>query len=265
MTAVGMGLVADESTARRGGMTLVRLRDGVYADGSAVDRERGVPSRVVHLIASECIGLDPEEKMPWEKALPAAVTCCGVTFQPGTLEEVPWGTEWPHRLCVQTAPQPRSYIERHFLDAQQVPSEHEFDEKAYALGSATLRDLLGKRAGWELVEDTDENDVWSYTTSFQGVFTREQRFPRGRDLGLELLEITRVGNLDIRLDTCGVQDGCPDHLSRIEMFTLPGGVASLEKQLAPLEQQASSILLPDLMWCLFAGPCSQQQIFDPLF
>lgn len=233
---MGIGLVAKKSPGRRGGMTLVRLRKGVYADGSIVDVEtRVVPPRVVHLIDSETARLDPEEKWPWEKRLPAVVSCCGATFQPGTLEEVPWGTERPHKLCTVATRIPESYIERNFLDAQEVArhtAEAESDGASFALVSETLQELLNDRDDWEFAEDVY---VWTYTASFSGVFTRDERFPRGRDLGLELLELTYAGGMYIRVDTCGIREGCPEHLSKVDLYAVPDNVESLKNQLTSLE------------------------------
>lgn len=246
--------------ANRSGIKLVRLREGIYVDGSPVEPERGVPRRVVHLLTGEMVTLDFNEGTPWEERLPA-VSCCGVAFPPGTFEEVPWGTELPHKLCMATTRIPHSYIERLFLDAQEVSRRMSFDDKAHDLVSRTLQSLLGKRSDWEFVED---DGVWTYTASFSGVFTEDARFPRGRDMGLELLEISLAGGTHVRVNSCGVRDGCPKHLANIRMFSLPEDVQILNNRLASLENQATSVLLDDLLWCLFKGKCSRLTMFDPL-
>lgn len=103
------------ASARRGGMTLVRLREGVYATGDPVKTWMPEPERVLHIIPDESVLLSAADKEYASAPDPGSVeSCCGAIFAPETLEEVPWGTKWPHDLCVRKSRWPRSYIERVF-------------------------------------------------------------------------------------------------------------------------------------------------------
>lgn len=72
---------------------LVRLRVGVFADGTTVG-ERPQPPRSVHVVAIST-DVDAPEGVP---------AYCGAHFAPGVLVEVPWTSMEPHNVCRLRSP-----------------------------------------------------------------------------------------------------------------------------------------------------------------
>lgn len=80
---------------------LVRLRVGVFADGTAVGK-RKPPSRAVHVV-------DIEADLAGSESVTAY---CGLEFAPDTLVEVPWMTMEPHDVCRRRSPIPGMNLPR---------------------------------------------------------------------------------------------------------------------------------------------------------
>jgi hypothetical protein len=224
-------------------MKTVRLREGVYASGRTVTDEAG-PGRVVHLVDTRC-DLDT----------PAGVTvCCGAQFEPGTLEEVAWGEQWPHENCVRRSPWTRRVLEDAFRATDDELARLEDDQAEVDACVAVAEEIMTARSDW--VEHEEYPPYWEYTASFNGVLVGDRRYPRHRDLGLEVLTAHVVKPGVFRIHSCGVRDGCSVHTTRTETFSLDE-VDVIEERLTVHEYMADSIDLQALAWCLLVGACAR--------
>lgn len=247
------------SSGRRAVMTLVQLKEGVYATGDRVIEGHPEPPRVTHIVPGDYVEL---ERLARDYPLRRILSCCGAAFAPGTLEEVAWGTVHPHKLCVMKAHVQASYVERlcraaedHTLDTMADPIER-------AAAVALLEKVLDQR-GVDWIQDDGHKGDWEYTASFNGVFEGDARYPREQDLGLEMLSVRVVGAERVHINSCGVRDGCSKHVQRTETFSLKTlDVDAFERRIASHEVNATSIQLGELSWCMFIGDCAKLAVRD---
>jgi hypothetical protein len=227
----------------------VRLQEGVYATGKAVE-DSGHVFRVVHLVRDTADLHAPE----------GVTACCGASFAPGTLVEVPWGETWPHNVCVTRAPWSRRAMEASFLAAEIQAGLGGRSDEEMAASFAACERLMKARFDWATASDAGG---WEFSASFNGILVGDHRFPRGRDLGLEPLTAELVRASVFRIYSCGVRDGCPKHVTRSETFSLNDVEVILER-LTVNERSATSIDLQELTWCLIVGSCSET-VTDAMF
>lgn len=252
------GLVSEARLARRQGMTLVRLRDDMSPSGTPVDR----PSheRSVHIVPEDLEVRPNSTSDPGQVVSVKPITaCCGVVFQPGTLETVAWGTVWPHEVCVRKTGHPRSFVSRVYQDARDwMLCQDASDEDLVA--SIALVDNVFAARGRDWVRD-DERELWMYEASFNGVFAGDRLYPRGRDIGLLRLTVEHAYPGAVHINACGVRDGCSSHLARTETASL-NDMEAVERLITLHEVAATSISLVDLAWCLVAGDCSTVAVYE---
>lgn len=235
--------------ASRRGMTLVRLRDGVFPSGQSVPADHPGKGfdRPVHIVVKD---LGPEPGM-W--GVEPLVSCCGWVFEPGTLELVAWGTVLPHEVCVLKTGVPRTFVSRVYREARDSLLRSEASEEDVGASIASVEKMLANR-GPDWVRDVG-SDVWTYEGSFNGVFSKERIYPRGLDIGLSRLVVQVPYPGTVHIHSCGLLDGCPRHTVRTETLSLDD-LGSLERRVSSHEIAASSIVLMDLAWCLLTGTCS---------
>lgn len=240
---------------------LVRRRDGVDAFGRKVGVS-GHPIRVWHLV-DVAADLEAPESV-W--------VCCGLEFAPGTLVEVSWIESLPHQLCLQRSPWPRQRIEADFLAANAVPGYEDVPAgvrpgllaildvaPGLAASIAELDQLVSGRYGWVL--DSAGSPSWVYNRSFRGVLVAEKRYPRSHDLGITPLGIEVMKPGTVRIQSCGVLAGCPDHAVRLEEVALDN-MTVVRERLTSAENAARVVDLERLCWCLIVGPCSARSMAD---
>lgn len=252
--------LADAWRAYRQGMTLVRVREGVLPSGLPVAADHPCQERLVHVVPEELV---MERDAAGGQGLVASrkpiTACCGVMFQPGTLEAVAWGTVWPHEVCVRKTGHPHSFVSRVYRDARdrmlcQNASHDDLD------ASVTLVEKVFVARGQDWVRD-EERDLWTYEASFNGVFPGDRMCPRGRDIGLERLTVEIAYPGAVHIHACGVRDGCSHHLARTETFPLID-MAAVERRISSHEVVATSISLAKLAWCLVIGDCSAIPVYE---
>jgi hypothetical protein len=250
------GLLADTQNVRRHGMTLVRQRDGMFPSGLPVpaDDPSRDHERSVH-IAPEAVRLEPDSVVNVE---PVA-SCCGLVFEPGSVEIVPWGTVWPHEVCVRNSNHSRTFVSRVHREAQDTALFLTASDEDMDASIALLAKAFAQR-GRDWVQD-DEGDVWTYEASFNGVFPGDRLYPRGRDIGLERLTVAIPYPGTVHIHACGVRDGCSRHRARTETFSL-NDMEAVEKRISSHEIAATSFSLMELAWCLITGDCSVVPVHD---
>lgn len=247
--------------ACRQGMTLVRLRDGVFPSGLPVpaDHSRRSRERPVHIVPKELV-VEPNGNGSGAVVGNEPVTaCCGVVFEPGTVEAVAWGTVWPHEVCVQKTGDPRSFVSRVYREARDWTSRLDASDEDFEASIALVEGVLAAR-GRDWVQD-DEGDMWTYEASFSGVFPGNRLYPRGRDIGLERLAVEISYPGVVHIHACGVRDGCSRHLVRTETFSL-NDMEAVERRISSHEVAATSIPLMELAWCLVTGDCSAGPVYE---
>lgn len=230
-------------------MTLVRLRDGVFPSGKPVPSDhpgKGL-DRPVHVVARDLV------PVPGVSGIEPLVSCCGLVFEPGTLELVAWGTVWPHEVCVLKTGVPWTYVSRAYREARDSLLRSEASEEDMGASIASVEKILANR-GPDWVRDIGSN-AWTYESSFNGVFPKERIYPRGLDIGLSRLVVQVPYPGTVHIHSCGLLDGCSRHSARTETFCLDD-LESLEHRVSSHEIAATSIALTDLAWCLLTGTCS---------
>ena len=237
-------------------MPLVRLLDGVLPSGRPAPAGHPCRShgRPVHIVSEEFVVTPGSDGGPGAVvSTEPVIACCGLVFEPGTVEAVAWGTVWPHEVCVRMTGHPRSFVSRVYREARDTALRLNASDGDMDTSIALLEKVLAAR-GQDWTRD-DEGDVWAYEASFNGVFPGDRLYPRGRDIGLEQLTVEIPYPDVVHIHACGVRDGCSHHLARTETFSL-NDMEAVEKRISSHEIAATSIPLMELAWCLITGNCS---------
>jgi hypothetical protein len=215
----------------------------------------------VHIVAAElAVKLGREDELGTVVGIEPVVSCCGLIFEPSTVEVVSWGTAVPHEVCALKSGYPRSFVSRVSQEARDSALRRDASDEDMDASVQTMATLLAAR-GRDWVCD-EHGDSWTYEASFNGVFPGDRLYPRYRDIGLERLEVWVPYPGAVHIQACGVRDGCSRHVARIETFSLDH-LATVDSRISSHEIAATSIQLMELAWCLITGHCSAVPVYEP--
>ena len=139
------GLISGARVTGRHGMTLVRLLDGVLPSGRPAPAGHPCRShgRPVHIVSEEFVVTPGSDGGPGAVvSTEPVIACCGLVFEPGTVEAVAWGTVWPHEVCVRMTGHPQSFVSRVYREAR----GHDVAFERVRWGHGYLDRVVGKGA-----------------------------------------------------------------------------------------------------------------------
>ncbi len=114
--------------------------------------------------------------------------------------------------------------------------------------------------GWRLNASRHENvQEFEFPASFNGALERRELIAIGAALvaKLECHFMHTPGGLQLRVITCGVPDGCREHLTVSFRFQLRQ-IRSLGHVLEMLEKRAVTRMAIEVAYCLVFGDCGQR-------
>ncbi|WP_410661997.1 hypothetical protein [Amycolatopsis sp. lyj-84] len=123
-----------------------------------------------------------------------------------------------------------------------------------------VNDFYMTQRGWRLNHSPRGNvQEFDFPESFQGALARHEVITLGTTLVAKLAcYFTRTpGGLRVRVNTCGVLDGCREHRSVSFRFAVPQ-IHSLRRFLESLERRATTRMPIEAAYCLVFGECGER-------